>query len=62
MPRVPEEQIVRELHELNRTMSDIRNMFKRFIGVQHIPKKVILTKDEDLITEPIDNSPEKQSL
>lgn len=53
MPRVPEEQIVRELHELNRQMKVICNLLQRFIGVQHIPKQIIVTDDD---------SQEKQSL
>lgn len=53
MPRVPEEQIARELHELNRTMKVICNLLQRFIGVQHIPKRIIVTDDD---------SQEKQSL
>lgn len=53
MPRAPEEQIAQELHELNRTMKVICNLLQRFIGVQHIPKQIVVTDDD---------SQEKQSL
>lgn len=52
MPRAPEEQIARELHELNRTMSSIDRTLK------HILSRLILeTGDSDK-----KESQEKQSL
>lgn len=57
----PEEQIARELHALNRTMSDISKSLKRIIEVQG-PKKMTLTSDGKFIIESVGDSQEKQSL
>lgn len=55
MPRIPEEQIAKELHELNRTMKDMYKLLQRFLGVQYIQKKRIIGTYEN-------DSREEQSL
>lgn len=58
--RDPQDLIYRELHQLNRTMSDISKSLKRIVEVQE-PKKMTITNDGQFTVEP-DDSQEKQSL